>query len=236
MFFIKRKKKKSQNQEEDKPSILLHKVSHPPSIQGLSLAIPQGVWVYISRKNELGAFTFCDLCFGFLKPTQGFIKNPLSGNDVSFLGHATTTYGRSLLEHLSYATTSITKNLLIKTAEQTLSKELLEKIPQKNIYHSKLDEDISSITLIEKEYLEISEANAILQNRRAALVRMDSIFYQKALLQGFKHSKLFLDSGKTIFWMNYETVNSSELNASKNNSIPTLSLDFSHESPPQYTN
>ena len=237
MFFLEKRKERDKKKEGGPFRILLKKVSLPPFIHELSLNIPQGAWIYLPGKNELKALTFCDLCFGFLKPKQGSIETPLSGHDVSFLGCAVNTYGNTLLERLTYTTTNVTKKLLLETIEQVLSKELLDKISKENTHLAKLDKDISSISFTEKEHLEILEANSILQNRKVALIKTDSEFYQRALKQGFKHSKLFLNSGKTIFWVGYDVKeNYAESKNSQKSERPTLCLDFACESPLLYTN
>ncbi|MGZ3713183.1 MAG: hypothetical protein ACXVBE_15575, partial [Bdellovibrionota bacterium] len=57
------------------------------------------------------------------------------------------------------------------------------------------------VELDERDFLEIAEANVLLQRRKAAVIDTTSDFYQIALEQGFRHSDIFLGSGKTIIWI-----------------------------------
>ncbi len=41
----------------------------------------------------------------------------------------------------------------------------------------------------------------LLQKRKAAVIDTTSDFYQIALEQGFRHSDVFLNSGKTLIWI-----------------------------------
>ena len=228
LFF---KKKKLLKKEQD-PSFQIRflEVTLRPFIHSLSLNIPQGAWIHLEDKNELEASIFCDLCFGFLYPEEGMVESSIGGHHVSFLGKGPTTYGNTLLEHLSYATINMKKTTLMETVEKILSSALLRKISTSSSHASKLDKNIRNIHITEKEYMEISEANSILQNRKAAVININTKFYQNALRQGFVHSRMFLHSGKTIFWVgnNKNTTNYKFL---KEQNTPTLSVDFSYESP-----
>src|SRR3989344_3971479 len=72
-----------------------------PHIQQMSCAIPVGAWILLEGANELAKALFLDLCFRYILPDAGLIEPKLSGSDISFLGRSYTTYGNSLLEHLS---------------------------------------------------------------------------------------------------------------------------------------
>jgi hypothetical protein len=96
----------------------------------------------------------------------------------------------------------------------------------------------TDLNLNERDFLEIAEANLLLQRRRAAIIDTTSKCYQAALKQGFRHSPLFLSSGKTLIWIVGENVKLSDAEAPWRRfpEIEKSSLYFSAESPANYIN
>ena len=82
-----------------------------------------------------------------------------------------------------------------------LSADLLERLPGDNTGLLRFAESIASLELSERDFLEIGEANVLLQKRPSVVIDTTSDFYLQALAQGFRHSDGFLNSGKTIFWI-----------------------------------
>jgi hypothetical protein len=96
------------------------------------------------------------------------------------------------------------------------------------------------VELDERDFLEIAEANLILQKRKAAVVDTTSDFYQIALEQGFRHSEFFLKSGKTLLWIVDEKIAIPEgakpWSSVEYTSVTKTSLSFPLESRAGYLN
>lgn len=180
--------------------IRFDQVSLPPTIHNLSLQIQPGSWVLLHGDDDFAKALFCDLCFSYINPEQGSVSPCLRGSDVSFLGRSNTTYGRSLVDHLGCGVREKTRELMEFTVKHVLSERFrrhlsadsLEFAGGKAAYDTDLDE---------RDYMEIAEANVLLQCRKAAVIDTTSDFYQIALEQGFRHSDVFLNSGKTLIWI-----------------------------------
>jgi hypothetical protein len=181
--------------------IRFENVSLPPSIQDLSLEIPLGSWAVLYGEDDFAKALFCDLCFSYILPESGRVHPVLKGGDVSFLGRSNTTYGRTLVDHLTCGVRESGKELLHFVARNVLSdrfgRHLSEEMPLEFAHGKKAHE----LELDERDFLEVAEANLLLQKRRAAVIDTTSDFYQIAIEQGFRHSELFLRSGKTMLWI-----------------------------------
>jgi len=175
-------------------------VSLPPSISRLSLEIPLGSWVILGGEDDFAKALFCDLCFHYIHPEQGKVDPLLTGRDVSFLGRASTTYGRSLVDHLTSGVQETSRKLIEIVGRHSLS-ERFERHLAKGSLAFKEGKTSRELELDERDHLELAEANLLLQRRRAAVIDTTTDFYQIALEQGFQHSDLFLGSGKTILWI-----------------------------------
>lgn len=200
---FQRRKIENQSLKPTNPDTLVRfaQVSLFPSVRGLSFQLRENNWVVLEGPDSLGIALFCDLCFGYLEPDSGQIETRLASRDVAFLGRGSTTYGRTLLEQLCSGTQSQGKERLIQVAEACLGNSLSSQLPADLPPPLRYDVAIHDLRLREKEILEISEANALLQNRRALVIDTCSSFYQNALRQGFRHSPALLQGSASIFWI-----------------------------------
>jgi hypothetical protein len=175
-------------------------VSLPPSIWDLSLEIETGSWVLLYGDDDFAKALFCDLCFGYILPEQGNVSPGLRGSDVSFIGRSNTTYGHSLVDHLSCGAQERSRELIEFAVANVLTDRFRRHLAEGSLEfrdgHSAQDIDLD-----ERDFLEIAEANVLLQRRKAAVIDTTSDFYQIALEQGFRHSETFLNSGKTLIWI-----------------------------------
>lgn len=216
--------------------IRFQEVSLPPSISRLSLDIPLGSWVVLGGKDDFAKALFCDLCFHYIHPEQGKVDPLLSGRDVSFLGRASTTYGRSLVDHLTCGVQESSRNLLEIVGRHSLS-ERFHRHLEKESLEFKGGKISRELELDERDHLELAEANLLLQRRRAAVIDTTTDFYQIAKEQGFQHSDLFLGSGKTILWIVDESKTFSGPWSEKQNAgITKKYLSFPTEARSSYIN
>lgn len=181
--------------------IRFEKVSLAPAIQDLSLEIPLGSWVILYGDDDFAKALFCDLCFTYIHPESGKVHPCLKGSDVSFLGRSNNTYGITLTDHLSCGVKENSRELMAYAAEHVLSKRFRRHLKPKSLLEFAENKRASEVDLDERDFLEIAEANVLLQKRKAAVIDTTSDFYQIALEQGFRHSEVFLQSGKTIIWI-----------------------------------
>ncbi len=177
------------------------KVSLDPSIQAFDLKIPAKSWVVLDGPDTLGIALFCDLCFGFLEPDSGEVKSPFTSADVSFLGRAPTTYGRTLLEHITAGARRAPKGEVLNATKSALSADFQARFPGDPGALLRYSVAILDLELNERDFLELSEANSLLQARPFQVIDTTSEFYQLALEQGFRHSEKFLESSRAIFWI-----------------------------------
>lgn len=181
--------------------IRFENVSLPPAIQDLSLEIPVGSWVILYGDDDFAKALFCDLCFTYIQPESGKVHPCLKGSDVSFLGRSNNTYGRTLTDHLGCGVKDNSRELMTFTVENVLSKRFRRHLDPKSPLEFAGGRKAPEVELDERDYLEVAEANVMLQRRKAAVIDTTSDFYQVALEQGFRHSETFLKSGKTITWI-----------------------------------
>lgn len=176
-------------------------VTLPPAIFQLNFQINPGSWVLLYGDDDFAKALFCDLCFGYIFPESGEVKPGLKGSDVSFLGRSNTTYGKSLVDHLSCGVQDNSKDLLEFVASNVLSKRFRRHLLKNSNLVFQDNKRASEIELDERDFLEIAEANLLLQKRKAAVIDTTTDFYQIALEQGFTHSEVFLKSGKSLIWI-----------------------------------
>ena len=181
--------------------IRFENVSLPPAIQNLSLEIPLGSWLLLYGEDDFAKALFCDLCFSYILPEGGKVHPVLKGGDVSFLGRSNTTYGYSLVDHLHCGVREPSREAMEEVAEQVLSQRFRRHLSPGNHLEFSGGRRAQDVDLDERDFLEIAEANLLLQKRKAAVIDTTSDFYQIALEQGFRHSPLFLDSDKTLVWI-----------------------------------
>lgn len=180
--------------------IRFENVSLPPSIQNMSLEIPLGSWLVLYGEDDFAKALFCDLCFSYILPESGKVHPVLKGSDVSFLGRSNTTYGRSLVDHLTCGVKDNAKELLQFVGKNVLSERFRRHLEPQALEFAG-GKHAHQIELDERDFLEVAEANLLLQKRKAAVIDTTSDFYQIALEQGFRHSEAFLGSGKTLIWI-----------------------------------
>jgi hypothetical protein len=181
--------------------IRFENVTLPPAISNLTLEIPLGSWVILSGEDDFAKALFCDLCFSYILPETGIVHPVLKGSDVSFLGRSNTTYGQSLVDHLSCGVRDHSKERLEYVARNILSDRFQRHVNAFNPLEFAEGKRSRQLDLDERDFLEISEANVLLQMRRAAVIDTTSDFYHIALEQGFRHSQELLNSGKTLIWI-----------------------------------
>jgi hypothetical protein len=187
-------------EEQSGGLIRFEQVSLPPAIQNLSLQIQPGAWVLLYGNDDFAKALFCDLCFSYILPEKGSVTPCLRGSDVSFLGRSNTTYGRSLVDHLSCGVREKTRELMEFAVKHVLSPRFHRHLAENSLEfaNGQISQDVE---LDERDLMEIAEANVLLQKRKAAVIDTTSDFYQIALEQGFRHSDVFLNSGKTLIWI-----------------------------------
>jgi len=180
--------------------IKFDRVTLPPAIQELSVQIQPGSWVLLYGDDDFAKALFCDLCFSYILPETGAVAPCLKGSDVSFVGRSNTTYGRSLVDHLDCGVRELTRELIDFTVNHVLTKRFKRHLAG-NSYEFRDGKSARELDLDERDFMEIAEANTLLQRRKAAVIDTTSDFYQIALEQGFRHSDVFLNSGKTLIWI-----------------------------------
>ncbi len=180
--------------------IRFEQVTLPPSIQRLSLTLPAGSWVLLYGEDDFAKALFCDLCFNYIQPEHGAVSPALRGSDVSFVGRSNTTYGRSLLDHLTCGVREKTRELTEFAVRHVLTPRFRRHLKE-GTFEFAGGRAAYEMELDERDFLEIAEANVLLQRRKAAVIDTTSDFYQIALEQGFRHSDVFLNSGKTLIWI-----------------------------------
>jgi energy-coupling factor transporter ATP-binding protein EcfA2 len=176
-------------------------VSLAPAIQNLSLEIPLGAWIVLYGEDDFAKALFCDLCFSYIHPESGRVHPVLKGSDVSFLGRSNTTYGNYLSDHLQGGVREHSRELTEFVIKQVLSARFHRHLDPANPLAFRDGKKAQELDLDERDFLEIAEANLVLQKRPAAVVDTTSDFYQIALEQGFRHSALFLESQRTVVWI-----------------------------------
>lgn len=187
--------------EEAAGLIRFEDVSLAPAIQNLSLEIPLGAWLVLYGEDDFAKALFCDLCFNYIHPESGRVKPGLKGSDVSFLGRSNTTYGQSLSDHLHSGVREPSRALTSFVIQQALSLRFQRHLDPKNLLTFRDGKRARELELDERDFLEIAEANLILQKRAAAVIDTTTDFYQIALEQGFRHSPLFLQGQRTLIWI-----------------------------------
>lgn len=194
-------KELSRSQEPERPAVRFENVSLGTQIQNLNYEIPSGAWLLLMGPDSLTKALFCDLSFGFVKPQNGQVEPLFQGSDVSFLGRSNTTYGVSLLDHLTSGVKERSRGLLEFVVEKVFGPNLRKLLDTSSLLRTKEDQALLDLNLNERDFLELAEANLLLQNRPAVIIDASSDFYRTALEQGFRHSELLLRSGKTFFWI-----------------------------------
>lgn len=219
--------------------IRFERVSLPPSIENLSLEIPLGSWTTLHGDDDFAKALFCDLCFSYILPESGRVQPVLKGADVSFLGRSNTTYGRSLVDHLACGVRDNAKELMEFVARHVLTERFRRHLSAKSPLEFANGKSAQDLELDERDFLEIAEANLLLQRRPAAVIDTDSDFYQIALEQGFRHSEAFLRSGKTILWLVGGSANTGDARPwldPRYADVPRISLSFPSGSRAGYIN
>jgi ABC-type uncharacterized transport system fused permease/ATPase subunit len=221
-------------------AIRFENVTLPPAIQGLTLDIPLGSWVVLYGEDDFAKALFCDLCFSYIHPESGKVQPVLKGSDVSFLGRSNTTYGHNLVDHLSCGVKENSKELMQYVALGSLSKRFHRHLSDSSVLEFKDGKAAREIELDERDSMELAEANLLLQKRKAAVIDTTTDFYQIALEQGFRHSELFLQSGKTMIWIvsgeNPLPENARPWSLSRFSGITKTALSFPNESRAGYLN
>ncbi len=219
--------------------VRFHEVSLAPSFHRLNLTITPGSWVLLYGEDDFAKALFCDLCFSYIAPDSGTVAPCLKGSDVSFLGRSNTTYGTTLIDHLSCGVQETSKDLLEFVAQHMLS-ERFQRHLAPGLLAFKDQRKAHEVDLDERDFLEIAEANLMLQKRRAAVIDVTTDFYQIALEQGFRHSDTFLNSGKTITWLLSEKhqlpLDATPWIQPRFAAVKKLSLSFPNGSPAGYIN
>lgn len=196
-----RLRKELSNPGKEAGLIRFDNVSLAPAIQGLSLEIPYGSWLVLYGKDDFAKALFCDLCFSYIHAEGGRVQPALKGSDVSFLGRSNTTYGQTLADHLQGGVREHSRDLTEFVIKHVLSPRFHRHLEPTNPLAFRDGKKASELELDERDFLEIAEANLVLQKRPAAVIDTTSDFYQIALEQGFRHSALFLESRRTVLWI-----------------------------------
>ncbi len=221
-------------------AIRFDNVTLPPAIQSLTLEIPLGSWVVLYGEDDFAKALFCDLCFSYIHPESGKVQPVLKGSDVSFLGRSNTTYGHKLVDHLSCGVIDNSKELLQYVALGSLSKRFHRHLSDSTVLEFRDGKSARDMELDERDSMELAEANLLLQKRKAAVIDTTTDFYQIALEQGFRHSELFLQSGKTIIWIvsgeNPLPEDARPWSLSRYSKITKTALSFPNESRAGYLN
>lgn len=176
-------------------------VSLSPTIHHLNLQIDPGTWVLLYGDDDFAKALFCDLCFSYIQPESGTVHPALKASDVSFIGRSNTTYGTTFVDHLICGVKDTAKDLLEFVASNVLSERFRRHLANDSFLFFAGGKKSQEMELDERDFMEIAEANLMLQKRKAAVIDTTTDFYQIALEQGFKHSDVFLQSGKTLIWI-----------------------------------
>lgn len=212
----------------------------PPSIQHMNLEIPLGSWIVLYGEDDFAKALFCDLCFSYILPESGKVHPVLKGSDVSFIGRSNTTYGHTLIDHLSCGVKENAKELMQFVAKNVLSERFHRHLSDTSPLEFSDRRKAHHVDLDERDFLEVAEANLMLQKRQAAVIDTTSDFYQIALEQGFRHSEVFLSSGKTLIWIVDENNNlpekASPWSSPQFKNVPKTGLNFPNGSRAGYIN
>lgn len=229
---------KTQSKTGEEILIRLDHVFLKPFLHNISAQIRAGDWWLLRGLDEAAKSAFCDICFGFIRPEAGEVWPALGGRDVSFLGRRNATYGKSLMEHLICGVAGRSRQQMESAVKEVFGEHLKSLLSPKSILVLLDGKKISDLELNEKDYLEIAEANVLLQDRKALIIDTTSECYENALEQGFRHSPALLNSGRTIFWIfNEKLLNDGQRQAWQGHpEIPKISLYFPAEFPPSHIN
>ena len=181
--------------------IKFQNVSLSATIHNLNLQIEPGTWTLLYGNDDFAKALFCDLCFSYIQPEAGKVHPALKASDVSFIGRSNTTYGKTFVDHLSCGVKDTAKDLLEFVAANVLSERFRRHLAKDSFLEFANGKKAHELELDERDFMEIAEANLMLQKRKAAVIDTTTDFYQIALEQGFKHSDVFLKSGKTLIWI-----------------------------------
>ena len=213
-------------------------VSLSPVFHRLNFSIRSGNWIILFGPEDFYKALFCDLCFSYIKPDIGKVEPVLRGSDVSFLGRPNSTYGKTLIDHLNCGVKIRSREKMEIVVRNVFGPKLNSFIAKESSLVFAQGKKVSDLPLNERDYLEIAEANLLLQRRKAAIIDTSSKFYQTALQQGFRHSKLFLESRKTLIWIVGENIPMKDDHSPWRlyPEVEKSSLYFSAESPAGYIN
>lgn len=179
----------------------LQNVQLPPSFRNFSLSIPKNAWVILYGEDDFAKALFCDLCFGYIKPDAGSVSPKLKSADLSFIGRSSTTYGKTLVDHLTCGVNNDRKELLEFLMKNVLSDRFKRHINPHNFFEFKENKPAYDVELDERDFLEIAEVNLLLQKKKAIVIDTTTDFYEIAVELGFQHSNQLLSSEKAIFWL-----------------------------------
>lgn len=222
-----------------KPAIHFQSAVLRPSIQNLSISMNRNSWVVLRGDDDFGIAVFCDLCFNFVQPEEGEVQSEFSSNDVSILGRSATTYGSTLWEHIICGATNVSKRDVLQFAPKVLRESAFKFGKTPNDLLQRLHQPINDFELSERGWLEISELNTLLQQRAAVVIDTESDFYRRAVIDGYTHSKLFLQREVLFLWIEgQQTVQAASKRPwqSKLASDKLLEINFTNESRPEYIN
>ncbi|MCO5143961.1 MAG: hypothetical protein M9962_12800 [Oligoflexia bacterium] len=172
-----------------------------PSFRNFNLSIPKSAWVILYGEDDFAKALFCDLCFGYIKPDEGSVSPKFKSSDLNFIGRSNTTYGKSLLDHLTCGVTNDKKELLQFLMRKVFSNRFKRHLNPNNFFEFKENKQAHEVDLDERDFLEIAEVNLLLQKKKAIIIDTTTDFYEIAVELGFQHSDQVLDSEKTIFWI-----------------------------------
>jgi hypothetical protein len=182
------------------PILAFESVQLQPAIMNLSMVAKSGDWIFLIGSDDFAKALFCDLAFGYINPDGGMVSPALKKSDAAFLGRTFTTYGRTLLEHLNSGVKSGKKEWLDQVTEETLGPRFRRHL-NNNRLEFREGRHSQDLELDERDYLELAEANVLLQRKRGVVIDTGSDLYEQAWNLGFRHTNLLLRSGVTIFWI-----------------------------------